>query len=153
LLAYWQSLVQQLGQRLLDPRLSLLGSQVQQPHVFSIRTSRHLLYQSVVAAPVRQTRVQVLTINVTRKRPRLPHQPVDDMPIVDPVFRLTTQPFHLLHPLAGIPHLDLLHANARLDPLPTQPRRYRVRVLLHLDRRALAHPYTLSFPRLQPTLR
>ena len=130
----------------------MLGRQVQHAHVLSIRTPRRLLYQGVVAAPIRQTQVQVLAINVARKRSRLSYQPVDDMPIVDPVLRLATQSFHPLHPLAGIPHLDLLHANARLDPFPTQPRRHRVCVLLHLDRRALAHPHTLTFACLQPTL-
>jgi len=73
--------------------------------------------------------------------------------IVDPVFRLAAQPFHRLYQRTRVPHLDHLGTAARLDPLPTQTRWHRVRVLLHLDRRALAHPHPLTFQRLQPTLR
>ena len=38
----------------------------------------------------------------------------------------------------------------RFDPLPDQTRRHRIRVLLHLDRAALAYPRPLPLERLQP---
>ena len=69
------------------------------------------------------------------------------------MLRLTTQPFHLLHPFTRVPDLDRLRTDARLDPLPTQTRRHRVGVLLHPNRRPLADPHPLTLPRLQPTRR
>jgi hypothetical protein len=146
-------LVQELRQRFLDTRLPLLGRQVQKPHVLPVRPPRLLLHQRVVGPPIRHTRVQVLAVHIARERPGLAHQPVDHVAIVDPVFRLATQPFHRLHQRTRVPHLDLLGTAACLDPLPTQTRRHRVGVLLHLDRRPLAHPYPLTLQRLQPTRR
>jgi hypothetical protein len=73
--------------------------------------------------------------------------------IVDPVLRHATQPFHRLHQRTRVPHLDDLGTDPRLDPLPPQTRRHRVGVLLHLDRRTLAHPHALTLQRFQPTLR
>jgi len=71
--------------------------------------------------------------------------------IVDPVLRLATQPFHRLHQRTRVPHLDQFRTDACLDPFPAQTRRYRVGVLLHLDRRTLADPHSLTLQRLQPT--
>jgi hypothetical protein len=69
------------------------------------------------------------------------------------MLRLATQPLHPLHLLPRVPNLDHLRTDACLDPLPPQPRRHRVGVLLHLDRRSLADPHPLTLPRLQPTRR
>jgi hypothetical protein len=152
-LAQRPALAQQLRQYLLDTRLPFPGSQMQQPHVFPVRTPCLLRTQRVVSPPIRHTRIQVLAVQIPRERPRLPHQPVDHVPIVDPVLRLATQPFHRLHQCARVPHLDHLGTQTRLDPLPTQPRWHRVGVLLHLDRRPLTHPHPLTLQRLQPTRR
>ena len=122
---------------------------MQEPQVFPILSARLLHLQSVVSPPKGHARIHVLPVHVTRERPRLTHQPVDHMPIIDPVLRLATQPLHRLHPRMGVPHLDLLGTDARFHPLPSQPRRHRVNVLLHLDRAALAHPHPLAFQRLQ----
>jgi hypothetical protein len=75
------------------------------------------------------------------------------MPIIDAVVGLAAQPFHLLHALAGGPHLDRLGRDVRLDDLPDQPRRHRVGVLLHLNRAAPAHLDPLPLQRLQPPRR
>jgi len=75
------------------------------------------------------------------------------MPIVDAMLRLATQPFHRLHLRTRVPHLDHLGAAARLDPLADQTRRHRVRVLLHLDRAALAYAHPLTIQRFQTTRR
>ena len=69
------------------------------------------------------------------------------------MFRLTTQPFHLLHQRPGVPHLDLLRSDPRFHPFTNQSRRHRVSVLLHLHRAALAHTHLLSFHGLQSALR
>jgi hypothetical protein len=72
------------------------------------------------------------------------------MAIIDPMLRLATQPLHRLHQRPRVPHLDLLRTDPRFHPLPDQPRRHRVGVLLHLDRAPLAHPHLPTFCRLQP---
>jgi hypothetical protein len=75
------------------------------------------------------------------------------VPIVDAVIRLATQPLHRLHQRTCVPHLDDLGSDPHFQPLPEQPRRHRVDVLLHRNRAALAHPHLLTFQRLQPPLR
>jgi hypothetical protein len=146
-------MVQQLRQRRLDTRFPVLRRQLQQPHVLPIRPANLLHLQGVIGPPIDHRRVQVLAIHVPRERPRLAHQPVDHVPIIDPMLRLASQPLHRLHQRARIPHLDLLRTDPRFQPFPDQPRRHRVRVLLHLDRAALTHPHLLAFRRLQPTRR
>jgi hypothetical protein len=71
------------------------------------------------------------------------------MPIIDPMFRLPTQPLHRLLQHAGVPYLDHLGADSRLHPLPDQPRRHRVGILLHLNRAPLAHSHWLTLQRFQ----
>jgi hypothetical protein len=63
---------------------------------------------------------------------------------------LPTQPRHTLHQTIGVPHLDLLDADPRLDMLADQPRRHRVGVMLHLNRAAATHAHPQSLLRLQP---
>jgi len=117
-------LVQQLRQHLLDPPLAFLGGQVQQPHILPVRTPRLLRHQGVVRPPVRHRRVQLLPVHVAGERPGLAHQPVDHVPVVDAVLPLAAQPLHRLHALLGVPHLDRLGADPRLDLLADQSRRH-----------------------------
>jgi hypothetical protein len=63
---------------------------------------------------------------------------------------LATQARHPLHQLLGIPHLDLLQAQARFHFFATQPGRHRVGVLLHADRAAPLHAHAHALQRLQP---
>ncbi|HWY88461.1 MAG TPA: hypothetical protein VNX28_17245 [Gemmataceae bacterium] len=153
MLAQWLSLLQQLGQRFLDAILPLMRRHVQQPHIFPVCTLRLLRLERVIRPPKRHTRVQLFAVHIARKCPRLPHQPVDYVPIVDPVLALTTQALHRLHPRPRVPHLDLVRTDPRFHPFPDQPRRHRVRVLLHLDRAPLAHTHPRPFQRLQPLYR
>jgi hypothetical protein len=131
-------------------RLPRVRRQVQNPQVLAVRTPRLLFPQGVIGAPKQHRRVQILPVHVPRERSGLSHQPVDHVPIVDPMFRLATQPLHRLHPHARVPHLDLFRADTRFHPLSPQPRRHRVRVLLHLDRAALADPRRLTLKCFQP---
>src|SRR5437764_748398 len=79
--------------------------QLQDPHVLPIRSSRLLLVQGVIGTPPGHTGVHVLPIPIAGERSRLADQPVNHVPIIDPMLRLTMQPFHLLHQRAGVPHL------------------------------------------------
>jgi hypothetical protein len=83
LLADRPPLVQKLRQRRLDARLALPRRQVQHPHVLPVCTLGLLRLQGVVSTPKYQRRVKVGAIHVTRERSRLPHQPIDHVPIVD----------------------------------------------------------------------
>jgi hypothetical protein len=69
------------------------------------------------------------------------------------MLRLPAQPLHRLHRRPRVPHLDDLGTQAHFQPLPDQPRRYRVDVLLDLDRAPLAHLHPLPLQGLQPTRR
>ena len=144
---------QQRPQRRLDLGLPLLGRQVQQPHVLPVRPPRLSGDQRVVGPSVRQRGIQVLPVDVAREGPGLAHQPGADVPVVDAVVGLAAQPFHLLHPFAGVPHLDRLSRDPCLDDLADEPRRHRVGVLLHLDGAAPAHLDPLPFQGLQPPRR
>jgi hypothetical protein len=143
-------LVQQLRQRLLDPRLPLQRGPLQQPQVLPVRTPGLLRHQGVVRPPVGHRRVQVFPVHVARERPGLAHQPVDHVPVVNVVLGLAAQPLHRLHPLLRVPHLDGLGANPYLDLRADQSRRHRVGVALHLDRAPPADPRLVPFQRLQP---
>jgi hypothetical protein len=119
-------------------------------HILFVRTSRLLRYQGVIGPPIGQRRVQIVAVHVAGKRPGLPNQPADDVPVVDVMLVLATQACHPLHQVLGVPHLDLLHADPRLDLLADQTRRYRVGVVLHADGAAAPHAHALPLQRLQP---
>ena len=53
-------------------------------------------------------RKQILAIGVVGKRARLPHQLVDDVPIVDRVFVAADQSRQRIHLLIRVPHLDAI---------------------------------------------
>jgi hypothetical protein len=135
-----------VGERLLDTAFALLAGQIQDPHILPVGTARLLRHQGVVGAPIGHGRIQILPVHVPRKRSGLPHQPADDVPVVDVMLVLAPQAWHPLHQLLGVPDLDLLQADPCLDLLATQPRRHRVGVVFHPDRAATphAHPHALQ---------
>ncbi|HEY2418879.1 MAG TPA: hypothetical protein VGH84_13230 [Steroidobacteraceae bacterium] len=142
-------MLQQLDQGRLDATLSFLGRQVQQAQVFPVGTWRLLLLQPIVRPPKRHARIQLFPEHVPRKGARLAHQPLDHMPIIDPVLALATQSLHRLHERARVPHLDRVRTDPRFHLLAKQARRHRVGVLLHLNRAALADAHPLPLDRLQ----
>ncbi len=109
--------------------------------------------QHVVRDPERGRREQVVPVPVRRERTRLADQPVDHVPVVDPVLAPTTQPRHPLHDLLRVPHLHVLGVQAHLDPLADQSARHRVRVPLDVDRAARVHRHHDASRRLEPTRR
>ena len=146
-------LVEQLLQRLFDAAFAFLSGQIKQMHILLIRTSRLLRHQRVVSTPVSQCRIEIFPVHVAGKRPGLAHQPADDVPVVDPVLVLATQTWHALHELLAIPDLDLFHADAYFDLRADQPRRHRVRVVLHPDRAATPDTHPLTLERLHTPFR
>ena len=88
-------------------------------------------------------------IAVVRERPRLAHQPVDHVAIVDPMLATTTQPWQMLHTTLRVPHLHLLGADPHLHPFADQTARHRVDVALDMNRAALVHTHRPPLARLQ----
>jgi hypothetical protein len=88
-----------------------------------------------------------------RKRPRLTHQPVDDVAILDVALVAPTQPRHVLHQLLGIPHFDVLGVEADFHALVAQPARHRVTVPLNVDHAARIDTRHQPTARFQPTRR
>lgn len=109
-----------------------------------------LRHQRIVGPPIRQRRIQIFPVDVTRERSRFADQPVHDVPVVDLMFALPTQPRHALHHFAGIPDLDLLQPNPRFHFFAHQPRRYRVGVVFDPDGAPAPNRYLLAHQRLQP---
>jgi hypothetical protein len=115
---------EQLHQRRLDQALAGLGGQVQNLHVGLVRTRAVLALQGVVSPAKGRRRVQIRAVHVACERPRLAHQPTNDVPIVDLMLVLPTQPRHPLHQRVRVPDLDLLHADPCLDVFADQTRRH-----------------------------
>lgn len=125
----------------------------EQPQVLLVGTVRHPRAQHVVGDAERGRREQVLPVPVRRERTRLADQPVDHVPVRDPVLTPTPQPRHPLHHLLRVPHLHVLGVQPDLDPLPDQPARHRVRVPADVDRAARVHLRLDATRRLEPTRR
>jgi hypothetical protein len=96
---------------------------------------------------------QVGPVTVVGERPGFPHQPVDDVPVLDAMLALAPQPWQPFDAVLGVPDLDVLGAEAGLDPLADQPAGHRVGVAGDVDGTALVHPYLPSLTRLQATVR
>lgn len=133
---------QQLLQHRLDPGLALPSRQVEDAEVLPGRTLRLLLDQPVVGQAEAARREQLVAVAVAGERPRLAHQPVDDVPVGDAVLAPATQPRQPLDQALGVPDLDVVGVQSRLDPFPDQPAGHRVRVAAHVDRAATVHPHT-----------
>jgi hypothetical protein len=81
---------------------------VQDPHVLLGRPLRPLLPQGVVGHAEATAGKEIRLIPIVGESPRLADQPVDDVPVVDPMLAPTPQPRQLRHLLLGVPHLDPL---------------------------------------------
>jgi hypothetical protein len=88
-------------------------------------------------------------VAVVRERPRLAHQPIDHVAIVDSVLAAATQPRQPLHTLLRVPHLDLFGADPCLHPLADQATRHRVDVALDMNRAAPVHTHCPTLARFQ----
>ncbi|HVV71227.1 MAG TPA: hypothetical protein VHI52_06985, partial [Verrucomicrobiae bacterium] len=142
-------LIQQPHQRRLHAALRLAGGQLQDAQVLLGGPLGCPLPQQVVSQAETAGGEQVGPVPVIGKGPGLADQPVDDVPVVDPVLAPAPQPGQLLHLLLGVPDLDPLGVQAGLDPLPDEPAGHRVDVTRHMDRAAGVHPHLESLARLQ----
>jgi hypothetical protein len=109
--------------------------------------------QFVIRLAKAARREQRRLIAVVRERSRLAHQPANDVPVVDAMLVLATQPRQHQHRLLPVTHVDVLGANPGLNPFADQTRRHRVRVLQYADRAARHHLHHQPLQRLQTPVR
>ncbi len=132
---------QQLLQHRLDAGLALPGRQVQDVHILLDRTLRLLLGQTVVGQAEAARREQLVAVAVAGERPGLAHQPVDDVPVSDPVLAPATQARQVLDQVLGVPDLDVVGVQPGLHPFPDQPAGHRIGVAADVDGAAAIHPH------------
>jgi hypothetical protein len=140
---------QQLLQHRLDPGLALTRRQVQDPQVLLDRTLGVLLDQPVVGQAKAAGREQLLAVAIAGERPRLAHQPVDDVPVGDAVLAPATQTRQALDQALGVPDLDVVGEQAGLDPFPNQPAGHRVGVAADVDGAAAIHTHLQTLAGIQ----
>jgi hypothetical protein len=133
--------LEQLLQNALDPRFALPGRQVQDAQVLLGRPLRLLLDQPVIHQPKATRREQVVAVAVVGERPRLAHQPVDDVPVLDAMLAPTAQPGQAFDQALGIPDLEVLRVQPGLDPFADQPAGHRVGVAADVDGAATIHAH------------
>jgi len=100
-----------------------------------------LLDQAVVGQAKAARREQLVAVAIAGERPRLAHQPVDDVPVGDPVLAPATQARQVLDQVLGVPDLDVVGEKPRLHPFPDQPAGHRVGVAADVDGAATIHPH------------
>ncbi len=142
-------------QGVLHGGLAFLGRQLQDLQVLTHGALARVLAAQRIVGHAKMTRgEQVLAVQIVLERARLADQRVDDVAVVDPVLPGPVQPRHALHFATRVPHLHVLHPNHHVHLFPDQAAMHRVRVLLHLDRAALAHRDARQSPAaFQPPLR
>jgi hypothetical protein len=127
--------------------------QGQDPHILLVRRVGMVGHQGVKGTPEDARREQLLAIAVLGEGPRLAHQPVDDVAIVDLMLVPAAQPRQHLDPLLRVPDLQVLDEQPHLDGLADQPAGYRVAVPPDVDQAALIDLYPQPLARLQPPCR
>jgi hypothetical protein len=144
---------QQFPQRRRHARLALAGRQVQNPQVLLGRPRRLLHAQHVVGHAKVAAGKQFVPVPIIGECPRLADQPVDDVPVIDPLLATPAQARHLVSQLLGIPHFNHLGVQAGFHLLADQPAGHRVDVPLHFDDAARFHAHTQPLTRLQSMAR
>jgi hypothetical protein len=122
---------------------------VQDAQVLLGRSLRLLHQQRVVGQAEADGREQVSSVAVVGERSRLADQPVDDVPVGDPVLATTPQTRQFFDAPLGVPHLDPLGVDPGLDPFADEPAGHRVGVALDVAGAAAIHPHLLPLARLQ----
>ncbi len=144
---------QQLLQGFVNPGLTLVGRQVQDLHIFPTGTLGLPLQQGIVGHAETTGRKQVGLVAILGKRPRLAHQPVDHVTVIDAMLGAAPQPRHFEHEILPIPHLYNLRRNPSLHPFADQTRRYGIQIPLHGNRRPGANLHAHALERFQTSCR
>jgi hypothetical protein len=92
--------------------------------------------QGVVGHPEPARGEHGVAVAVLLERPRLAHQPVDHVAVVDLLLAPAPKPRQFVHPTGPVPDLQSFGPDMDLDPLADQPARYRVDGPADVDRAA-----------------
>lgn len=125
---------------------------MQDAHVLARGPLRPLFEQGIIGHAEAAAGEQVGPVAVVGERPRLAHQPVDDVAVIDAVLAASTQPGQHFHLLLAVPDLDPLGEKLGLHPLADQAAGHRVDVAFHADDAAPLHARPQPLACLQPTL-
>lgn len=87
-------------------------------------------------------------VAVVLERPRLAHQPIDDVPIVDQMLVPAPQPRQRLHQPLAVADFQMLGVHADVHMLADQPALHRVRVAVDSDQASRADTNSAAFERL-----
>jgi hypothetical protein len=145
--------IDQQTQRLLHGGLALLRRQMQDLQVFPVGTRRQRLVKQVISHAEAAAREQRLPVTVVGQGPRLPHQSVDHVPIVDVLLAPPPQAWQRLNQLLAVPHFQVVQVHAHLDPFADQPAVHRIDVVLHVNQAAARHGHIQPLAHLQPPRR
>jgi hypothetical protein len=102
------------------------GGELQDPQILHVGALAMRGLQGIEGASKRHRGKQILAIAIARKRTGLPHQPANDMAVVDPVLVLASQARHGLHQLPAVADLDDIGMHAGFDRMAHQPRRHGI---------------------------
>lgn len=130
-------LAQRQPQRILHGILTVTRCKLQNLQVFPGSLTGTVLAQQVVVGHAKVTRGEhVGMILVVLQGPRLAHQRLDHMSVVDRVFAIAQQARHGLNSLTRAPDFNLVGVDDHIDLHANQTTGHRVRVPLHLNRTA-----------------
>jgi len=144
---------EQQPQGLVHRGLALLRRQQEDLQVLPGRPAGAVPLQGVVGHPEPAGGEHRVAVAVLLERPRLAHQPVDHVAVLDLVLAPAPQPRQLVHPTGPVPDLHSFGPDVDLDPLTDQPARHRVDVPADVDRAPRVDPDRDSPAHLQPPQR
>ena len=136
---------------MMDGRLTGVSSQIEKLKIFlGSLPAIVLAMERIVSHAKRTAWEQILFVTVVRKGPRLTHQPVDDVAILDPVLVLSPKARQLLDLPLRIPYFQAIGVDPNLDLLPNQATMDRIGVLENPNRTGSSHRALHSAKILQP---
>jgi hypothetical protein len=104
--------------------------------VLPVRCRRVLGHQGVISNAKYARWEQLLPIAIVGKCSRLPHQPVDDVPVVHLALVSAAEPRQTVDELLGVPHFQAFRAQTHLDLLTNQPAGHHITVPLDMNHAA-----------------
>jgi len=148
-----QVTAEQQTQGLVHRGLALPRRQQEDLQVLPGRPCGAVPLQGVVRHPETAGREHRVAVAVFLERPRLAHQPVDHVTVVDLLLAPAPKSRQFVHPSGPVPDLQSFRPDVDLNPLADQPARHRVDVAADVDRAPRVDPDRDPPARLQPPQR
>lgn len=135
-------LSQQVPQRVIHGRFAVAGRMLQKPQVLARGDPRSVLVpQPVIGQAKAAVGEQVLAIAVVFEGTWLPHQLVDDVPIVDRVLVASHQPRQCVDVNSCVPEFHPIGREPGFDFLADQPAVDRVGIAVNVDQAPRVHTH------------